>query len=334
MKNGLKFAGIFLAAVIMLSIITGTRATMPQFAGRGGVMSFAPSTMPSFDSVQMYEGGNYAVSGKSMDLSTRNVMGIMPPIYGGTTGNSAEAFEVTDYNATIETNDLDSTCGAIASWKAKDYVIFENSSTYDRGCNYTFKVEKDYVTETLAALKGLDPKELIENTRTIKNVVDDYTSQTEILQKKLAAIDQTLKNAMEAYDEITEIATKSNDASSLAKIIDSKIQIIERLTQERINVSMQLDQYARAKAQELDKLDYTYFNVAVYENKYVDGKNIADSWKQALRNFVSNINRTIQDITIGLIAFILIAIQYLIYIFILVVFAKYAWRMIRKLWKK
>ncbi len=332
----LKVGAVIVVGILVLSAFT--RTTMPSYRGYGNftvgsMVAPSPSGIAYDYAVESSMAPVAYGKGGGISLSARNVMPIVPS-YGGTTGDDAEAFEITDYNATIETNNLEETCGAITDLKAKTYVIFENSSSYDRGCNHVFKVKHENVSEVLAIIKDLDPRELSENIQTIKEQISDFTSQTEILQKKLAAIDQTLKSALEAYDEITVIATRSQDAGSLAKIIDSKIGIIERLTQERININTQLDYLAKAKGDQLDRLDYTYFRINVYENKYVDGKNIADSWKNALRQFVTNTNQTLQQITIGLIAFVLVAIQYIVYILILLIIAKYGWRFVRGFWNK
>jgi hypothetical protein len=327
-QKWLKISGLVVIGIVVLSVLSNMGAPYGPTVYRGGVGMSEPRA--SYDYAV---GENASFAGKGVALSTRNVMPV-PPSYGGTTGSDAESFEVSDYYASIETGNLARTCDAITALKSKDYVIFENSSAYDRGCNHVFKVKKANVPEVLTVIKGLDPKELTENTHTIKNQVDDFTSETEILQKKLKAIDDTLAGAMRAYDEITAIATRANDAGSLAKIIDSKVQIIERLTQERINISMQLDRYARAKAQELDKLEYTYFSVNVWENRYVDGDNIKDSWKEAVRQFFFDLNRIIQDLTLGIIGFILVIAQILIYAFIVVFVAKYAWRGIKNVWKR
>lgn len=325
----LKITGGILIIIIILSALTGTIKQSFPLAYQGSTTNVAPSAMPIYDS--SYGAG----ASKEMSLSTRNVIGSMPPQYnGGTTGSDAEAFAVTDYSATIETRDLKGTCDTVLALKTKDYVIFENSNTSEKFCNHTFKVKKDNVDEILADIKGLDPKQLVENTYTIKQQVADYTSQSDILKKKLSAIDDTLRSALLAYDEITAIATRANDAASLAKIIDSKIGIIERLTQQRIDVSTQLDYISRAKADELDRLDYTRFYVSVYENKYVDGTALRDSWKQAVRDFVTNANVIIQGITVGLVTFILIAAQWILYILILLFIAKYGWRFVRGFWTK
>jgi hypothetical protein len=327
--KALKVAGIVVLAIIALSIVLGLVGASLRPFSRGG----SEGSVASDGNVMFYSKESAPSRSLVMGLSTRNALPIVPP-YGGTIGDTAEAFEVTNYSASIETRNVEATCGSVLDLKAKAYVIFENSSAYDQGCSYTFKVKKGNVAEILAFIDSLDPKQLSENTQTIKNQVDDFTSQADILKKKLASIDETLKSALSAYNEITALATKSQNADALAKIIDSKIGIIERMTQARIEVSTQLDYLSRAKADQLDRLEYTYFNVNVYENKFIDGDNIKDSWKQAVRQFFTDVNRIIQEVTLGLVTLLLVAVQFILYIFIIVFIAKYVWKAVKKVWKK
>jgi hypothetical protein len=332
-------------ASFVFSFVRSSFDTMP-FGMNGGTTEFAIA--PSMGSMG-YGGASY--SGKdasysydsipaSTGLSIRNIAGTpsispsIPPVPAGgyTSGNSAEQFEVTEYSASIETQDSANTCKQIADLKSRSYVIFENANESDNNCDYRFKVEHSRVPEILAFVKGLDPKDLNQNTYTIKDIVDDYSSETEILTKKRDSIDDTLKDAISAYDEITSVATQNQDAESLARIIDSKIQLIERLSQQKIDINSQLDRLARSKADQLDRLAYTYFNVSAYENKYLDQKDLKDSWKDSLRGTVHDVNKALQDMTLGLIALLFIAIQWLIYGFILLFIAKYVWRFARKVW--
>lgn len=334
-----KIIGIALLAVSALAVVvagykTVSRSLMGQ---RMGLM------MPSYSSVAPgYPAADYAYSeeGKFYDrgasfnapeLSTRNVMPI-PPM-GGTVGDTAEDYEVTDYSAHIESGNLDETCGKILDLKAKKYVVFESSNKYDRGCSYGFKVKHENVPEVLSAIEALDPKELSENTYTIKRQIDDFTSQEDTWKNKLKTIDETLKNAGSAYDQITRLATQNGDVATLAKIIDSKIQVIERLTQERIQVVARLEELARAKTEQLDRLEYTYFNVSVTESRYVDGDQIRDSWKAALREFVETINKIIQGSTISLISFLFFLVYVMLYGVVILYVAKYAYGWAKKIWK-
>lgn len=268
------------------------------------------------------------------EISARNASTIPPYPQQGSTGNTAEKFEVTQYSATIETRHLEDTCDTVAGLKAREDVIFENSNTQDRGCSFIFKVEKGSVEEVLVFIQALDPKELSNNTYTIKGQVDDFTSETEVLTKKRASIDETLASALSAYNEITRLATNTQNADALAKIIDSKIGIIERLTQERININEQLDRLARAKADQLDGLEYTRFSVNVYENKFVDGEGLRDSWKQAIKNFVYDLNKIVQDLTIGLVLLLVFIAQWMLYALIVLVLAKYGWKLATYIWKR
>lgn len=358
----LQLGLVLIAALIALSLAAQffggpmLPAGFPGIAPQGpriGIGGGAPAEMGYSYATDYTDGGYgyaqakpasaptaYESSGAVM-LSARNVMGMkatsaiapMPPMTQ-TVGNTAEDFEVTDYSASIETRDHDATCSAFMELKKKDYVVFENSNTYDRGCSFTFKVEGARVQEVLTWLKTLDPKYLNENTYTIKRQVDDFTSEESILKKKLAEIDDTLADATRAYADVTRVATQSNDASSLAQIIQGRIQIIQQLTQERLNVSAELERLSRAKQESLDHLDYTYFRVDVSENPYIDTDGLKESWKQSLRDVVRVINGAIQGVTINLIALLALVIQYALYALGLLLIVKYAWTIGVRIWKK
>lgn len=344
----LKLSGVLLAALLVLSIAMqfvgpSIRLAIPQgLPGMDGAGGYAVGSAPSPSG---YYGGDYDMaytkeesvgySSGMATLSSRNAASIMPiPPAMPTSGNNAEDYEVTEYSASIETRKKDETCAAFTELKAKSYVIFESSNDYDRGCSHRFKVEHKRVDEVLAWINDFDPKNLSENSYTIKRQIDDYTSEEEVLLKKRTSIDETLRSATAAYDEVTRLATQSRDASSLAQIIDSRVQIIERLTQERININTQLDRLARAKADQIDRLEYTYFQVDVFENKYIDTEMIKESWKQSLRDVVHVINDALQGVTINLLALFFVVIQYALYALILLVIAKYGWALALYIWKR
>ncbi len=335
----LKIAGLGLAGIIVIAVgFSLISVSFKTFAPSSWTSSVTKQGATSFGMGGMEEAIDMmAYNGESASkLSVRNVTGnIIPHMPGnGTTGDDAEEFEVTSYNALIETRRLEDTCASIVNLKAREDVIFENSNEGDEYCNYAFKVRSKSVTEILVIIEELDPKDLSENTYTIKNIVDDYTSEVDILEKKMSSIEETLANAISAYDDITKLATRTQDVESLAKIIDSKINIIERLTQEKINISARLERLNRSKAEQLDRLDYTYFNVNVSENKFIDSENLKDSWKMAVKNFVCDLNMIVQDITINLLATLFLALQYIIYFFAILIIIKYLWRVAKKIWLK
>jgi hypothetical protein len=331
----LKVVGLVILAIIVLTItFRFIGSSFNSITGKMGINSISFQSAPSYDYA-----GNYKATEEygadQVGLSTRNVTTpSSATVNNGTTGDNAENFEVTEYNATIETRELSKVCNALIGLKEQKDVIFENSSEYDHGCNYVFKVKHDKVGEVLTTIKDLNPKELSENIYTIKQLVDDYTGRIDILNKKLSSIDDTLKKAINAYDGVTVLATKVQDVESLAKIIDSKINLIERLTQERININSELERIVRSKATQLDRLEYTYFRVNVYENKFIDGGSLGDSWKATVKGFVQDVNQIAQDITINLAVFLLFILKYVVYALILLVIAKYGWQFVKYIWKK
>lgn len=307
------------------------------FAGKPMMATQAGYYGSDFDMPMMEE--SYYAGGEA-GLSVRNIAGSAPasapyppiPSDGYASGNTAEEYEVTEYSATYETQNKAETCTQLSGLKSYSYVIFESANDHDRGCDYRFKVEHSRVAEILNFLEGLGPKDLNENTYTIKNLVDDFTSETEVLENKRRAIDQTLEEAIAAYDNITALATANQDAESLARIIDSKIQLIERLTQQKIEINSQLDRIARAKAEQLDRLAYTYFNVSAYENRYFDGENLADSWKESVRQTIRDVNTAIQATTLGLVALLFLAVQWIVYALIVLFLARHVWNWVRRIW--
>jgi hypothetical protein len=245
-----------------------------------------------------------------------------------------EEFEVTQYNASIETRNLKDTCASVSNLKSLDYVIFENANAYDRGCNYSFKVKREKAGEVLSFIQKMDPRDLSESTYTLKPLLDDYTSEAEILQTKLDSLNETLSKAIESYDGVTELANKLENVESLAKIIDSKVNVIEKLTQQRIDISANLERIGRSKADQLDRLAYTYFQVNITENKFIDGQYLKDSWKNTIKDFVRDINQIAQDLTINLVKLLLQIVQYSFYALLLLGVAKYGWRIMKYIWKK
>jgi hypothetical protein len=332
--NILKLGGLALVAIVLIALAFKMIGSSLNYSSQsGGIGGSMRGEMFATDALNESVGASYQKA--DMDLSIRNVMPTTVPSRGNTAvGDNSEALEVTEHSVNIETRQLKETCSKVSALKVRTDVIFEDANEYKRGCDYSFKAKRSSVAEVLAVLKKLNPKELNENTYTIKNLVDDYTSETEILEKKKAAIEATLASAVKAYDDITALAAQTKDADSLARIIDSKIGIIERLTQQRIETSAQLERLGRSKAEQLDRLDYIYFNVHVVENKFIDSEDLKDSWKAAIKSFVRDINSIMQDLTINLVTLLFFVLQYVAYFFIVLVIAKYVWRLAKRIWTK
>ncbi|MCF7844995.1 MAG: hypothetical protein K9M03_04170 [Kiritimatiellales bacterium] len=334
----LKIGGAIIIVLIILSLAFQLIASTVRTLGWNGMLEGVTSpSMHIGKNVAMYDyDEEYDARMAEDSMGTTQSMPVpMPPDDGGFSGgDDAEDFEVKEYNATIKTRNKEDACADFADLKQKEYIVFEHANEYERGCSYTFKVEHAQVQGVLDLIEGFDPDDFSESTYTIKRSVEHVTSEMEILEQKLKSVNTTLENALEAYDEISRIATNTRDAESLASIIDSKVRLIERMTQEQININERMSRLERNMQQQMERLDYTYFYVSVREDKYVDIDNLQNSWKNAVQSFVHETNAIAQAISIGVITFVLTLVQYVLYFFILLFVAKFGWKYAKAVWMK
>jgi len=343
-KPILKTAGIailaILAVYVAFSLIGALFGSFSLGSRSNSYSNYSKSTAydsgVSLSSPMTASGGIFPdlqLSTRNASLSSREESSSYKGGNTSVSGNQAEKYEVAEYNATIKTRQLDSACGAISGLKAREEVIFESAREYNYGCNYVFKVTKDKTDAVLDIIKGMKPKELIGDTYTIQGWVNDYTKEIDILQKKLAAIDETLSKAIVAYDEVAQAASGAKDIASMAEAIDSKIKTIERLATERINISARLDLIQNGKSQQLDRLDYTFFSVNITKDSIIEWQNLKDSWGYAIKESSARVNQAIQNISVNLVGFLFNLLQYIIYALILLLVAKYGWRLTKSIWK-
>lgn len=343
----MKLFKVLIAAMVVIFVLTLLFSFVSERSGRMGYGGSGLSQMlPGDDGVATrdfdtsYGRGEMAV----MPTSPMGAPDMMPgkmaypspmPPYGGTTvGSNAEEYEVTEYSASIEARNKSEICGKIVELKGRSEVIFENASEYRTGCSYIFKVEQAKKDEILNVIKGLGPKELTDSTYTIKQQLTDIESEQNILAKKLQSLDETLTSALASYNELTQIAQSAGEPQALARVIESKLDMIERLTNQKLETSAELDRLTRAKAENEDRLKYARFSVSVYESKYVDGQLLKDSWKMALQKFVMCVNKALQAATIGFIGFLVMLLPYALYFVVILLVVKYGWRFTRDIWNR
>ncbi|MEZ4104636.1 MAG: hypothetical protein R3B60_05130 [Candidatus Paceibacterota bacterium] len=249
-----------------------------------------------------------------------------------TSGTDAEDFEIRDYRATIKTSNLNNTCNVIENLKPQPDVVFESANRSEHSCFYRFKTQNNKAETILGVINDLNPEELNQETRTIKKQLENNLNRRQILEENLISVEQVLEEAITSYDELTAIALSSQNASALAKSIDDKIQLIDKLKQRRESTRQQIDSLNRSIAEQQDRLQYTYFTVSIYKWKFVDGKDLIESWKRQIKETISDANQILQNMTLGLITYILFIALWAIYLLIIIVVIKYGWRLVRKIW--
>ncbi|MFA5352476.1 MAG: hypothetical protein WC304_04350, partial [Candidatus Gracilibacteria bacterium] len=142
----------------------------------------------------------------------------------------------------------------------------------------------------------------------------------------------TLNNAQTSYEELFQLATKKGDIESLTKLIDLKINMIERLAQEKLSISAEMESVERNRADLLEKLDYNEFRVYVSEERLIDWKNMGDNWKMEIQNFVNNLNSLTQWVSVKFISYTLNSFVALAYLGVGFIFLKGAWILGKKVW--
>lgn len=246
----------------------------------------------------------------------------------------AESFEVSEYSARVQTRQLEGACERIAELKPREDVIFQKARESDERCRYEFQVENAQAGEVLEVVRALEPRELVSNTYTIEEQIEDTTSEIEILEDKLATIEETLAQARDSYESVRELASQARDPQALSDVISSKVSTIERLTTERVNTANRLKQLRQDRAEALSRLEYTFFSVTISEKRYVDWQGIGDSWQQAVENLVSTVSAALQGVTVNLLGYLALAIPAVLYLLILLFAFKYGVRFVRYIWYK
>jgi len=319
--NVLKFGGVFLLGAVVVMGLSGNNSTSP-FAQMKDMVS---------DQGYATDAGYY---GEPM-LSERNMNGdIMPPIDPTyTPGAGTEDYKVKQYSISFESRDKGKECVAVRDLLDREDVVFENTNEYEGGCSYTFKVKKESVEAVLTILDSLNPKEVNENTYTIKREVTDYTSEIQILEQKLTSLKTTLAESLATYNLLIARATTQGDISILVQLTDGKLSLIERLTMSQIETSSELERINRAKADALDRLEYTQFNVSVYENKLINGEEIGNSWTAAVQELFRNINNFAQEVSLGFVALLFMVVKYALYGVVLLFVARFGYSFAKKVWQ-
>lgn len=331
---GILAAGVIVVLWLLGQIYGGVFDAQPKRAAQetasrsaGGGQGVASYASPEADA-PIDDGAWQA--GRAADSSLPPPL---PPEPGSAAGERAEAFEVTEYYAAIETRALAQTCEAIRLLKAREEVIFEDANEFDTGCRYRFKVRNESADDVRAAVEALAPDELREHTYTIQPQLERYADELSILTEKLATLKETLAEAQAAYQELVTLATAAQDAESVAAAIDSRVRLIERLAREQLRVQEQIDRLARRRAQARDRLSYTFFTVSVREDLLVDFEALGDSWKRELTRLFVIVNEVAQGVTIVLAGYALMLFQLLLYVALMLLLAKYGWRFVKEFWR-
>lgn len=331
-KSIAKILGVFVLGIVALALV-------------GAILSFAFRAIvsPLASSIGRMGGGvnyDYAIneeagySGKmALNSSSRNILPPIPADGGEIVDPTAEDYEVKSYSANYQPRDKTEICATILALKVDPEIVFSNSNESDRNCYFSFEVPNARADEIVTILESLDPENLSSNIYTIQKSVEGTSDRLAILTQKLEQTESTLEEAQKAYEDLMELATRSRDVENLTQLITLKIDAIEQLAQTKISTNQQIQQVQNNRAEQLRRIANTSFNVSVYEQKFIDWKNIANDWKNEIRNFVDNLVDLTQFVSLKLVSFVLYAAASLAYLAVAFGFLKILWLVGKKVWK-
>lgn len=329
-----KVLGVFVLGMVALALV-------------GAILSFMFRTLVSPIGVHFGVGGGggygYAEemafdtsAGRAKTISLSSSRNILPPIPGPDgeiVDATAEDYEVKSYFANYRPNDKTEICTTVLNLKSDPEIVFSSSNESERSCNFSFEVPNARAEEILTILEDLDPEDLNANIHTIQRSVEKTSDQLEILTQKLEQTEATLADAQTAYEDLMKLAQNSRDVENLTQLITLKIEAIEQLAQTKISINQQIEQVQRSRAELLRQIANTTFNVSVYEQRFIDWKQISDDWKAAIREFVADVTELTQFVSIKLVSFVLYAAAAVLYLAIVFGFLKVLWIVGKKVWK-
>lgn len=325
-KSLAKVFALFIAGVAVLAVVVALVA----FAISLVTGSFSAPTMMN----RGFSGGAPEAAMMARDgMYAKTSSNILPPAPGqDTVSEDAESYEITDYSLSYRPHSKAHTCDTITALKSREEIVFEESRSDERSCYFRFRVKTKSVDEVLTILQDLNPDDTSKSVYSIQKTVEGLTDELKIQEEKLTQTEIALTDAQKSYDELTKLATHKNDVESLTKLIDLKLNTINRLSQEKLAISQAIDQVQKNRADQLLRLEYTNFNINVSENRLADWKNLTDSWTAAVQQFVTDSNTLLQDLTVGLVTWIFRAGLGFVYLMIAIGLARLAWIVGRRVW--
>lgn len=252
-------------------------------------------------------------------------------------GMYAEEFEQTSYYAFFDTRLFNETCTAIASLKPLNYVLFDYASENDSYCSYEFRVEEAYAPTVADAIRALYPDDFSANTATVAQTIKSQESERAYLERRLESLESTRAEAEDAYESLLEKAVTKGSVAELANVVNSRLHIIERLTQDIQTVEEQLERLDATQTDTLEETLYEHFSVQVQKRVLIDWETMKNDWHDSLSMSVINLNKVFVLLTLGLLEFVTHALVSILFIAIIVLgmvaATKYMRIAIQYIWK-
>jgi len=228
-------------------------------------------------------------------------------------------FEIKHYEIEYVSSDTEQLQKKIKTLKDKEFVLFDKYSESKRSSQYTLKVKREKSQEVLMFLEGLSPDQVHLDVENIKKSIDSSIDQEKLLNDKLKKVEAILTDATESYSTLLTLAKEKNDIDALTKLVDLKINTLNRLSSERNTLLSQIQAIKKSKEELFDDLNYVIFTITINEFLYFDTESLKESWRYDLKALIDNFNSLGQNLTTTLLSFAIKLLEFFIY-FVLMLF--------------
>lgn len=245
-----------------------------------------------------------------------------------------ETYETTSYNATARTKAFDALCDTLTSLKSDSAVHFKTLNTTPNRCSATFFVATEKVTSVLATLRAFSEVEIVQNTSSVTRHKQQLESQVQVLEQQLASVSRTLTATEIQFDEIATFARAENDAATLSKTIREKLSLTEQLTQQKINLTAQLNQLYQQAADLNERINVVEFSVTIDRAVPLIPNKYEREWDAAWEDLKDTFTDTLIGISTFFGIFLLWVIRLGLYLLVLIVLARGLWKFAKLVWSR
>jgi hypothetical protein len=245
-----------------------------------------------------------------------------------------ENYETTEYSVTARTKQFDEMCGVLSALKEDSQIHFKYLNTSTNNCRatlYASDAEAERVIDTLTVFAG------VEITRNIESVTrhrQQIQSQTSILKQQLSSIQSSLTAAEIQFDEIADFARENKDAATLSEAISQKLNNVNTLTQQKINLTARLNQIYQQAADLEERINVVQFNVSINRSNPIYVGQESQKWEQAWKTLRDTYTATLIGLSAFFGIFLLWTMRLAIYLLVVIVVLRGFWKFTKFLLSK
>lgn len=244
-----------------------------------------------------------------------------------------ELYETTDYTIGGRIKRFDEACDTLAELKASDRYHFKYLNDSLNNCSATFFTELDEAGAAVAAFEAFNGVTVTRSTMSVTRHRQQIESRTTTVTAQLNSVERTLQEAETGLNEIVTFARENKNAKALSEAVRAKLELIDTLTQRKIQLTAQLDTLYQQAADLNERMDVAQFSVSLTRAYplYPDKK--ARLWENAWRELDDTFTYTLIGLSANFGIFLLWTLRLAIYGLVLIVVLRALWKFVRLVWK-